>query len=435
MSEFFAYHDGELCAEELPLSHVAARLGTPVYVYSLAALEDGYRRLERALRAAMPELEIGIHYAMKANSNQAVIAAFARLGAGADVVSGGELKRALAAGVAGRDIVFSGVGKTAAELEYALATGCGQINVESEPELELLATLAQQAETEIDIAIRVNPDVDPQTHAKISTGRKETKFGIDIARAGAVYERARALAGVRPVAIAVHIGSQLTDLTPFAATFRRLAELVGELRAAGHDIRRLDLGGGIGISYGTEETAPDFVEYAAIVRDTVGDLGCALMFEPGRALTGNAGVLLAEVIYVKEGADRRFVIVDAAMNDLIRPTLYEAHHPVHAVRPRDGAHRPGEVVGPVCETGDFLTRERDLPPFAAGDLLVLGAAGAYSAVMSSTYNTRALVPEVLVSGARMHVIRRRLETDALLALDSVPDWLDDEPTTDDEDTG
>lgn len=432
MTEHFSFRNGELCAENVPLSRIAAEHGTPVYCYSLAALQDNYRRLETALRTAMPGVGIGIHYAMKANSNQAVIAAFARLGAGADVVSGGELKRALAAGVPARHIVFSGVGKTAAELELALARDCGQINVESEPELALLSEIATRAGREVDIAIRVNPDVDPKTHAKISTGKKENKFGIDIARAAAIYERARSLPGIAPVAVAVHIGSQLTDLEPFAATFRRLAELVGELRGAGHDIRRLDLGGGIGISYG-DEAPPDFGDYAAIVRDTVGDLGCELMFEPGRALVGNAGLLLAEVIYVKEGADKRFVIVDAAMNDLIRPTLYEAHHPVHAVRPREGAQLPAEIVGPVCESGDFLTRERDLPPFAAGDLLVFGAAGAYSAVMASTYNTRALVPEVLVSEDRVHVIRRRLETDALLALDSVPDWLDDGRTDDDKD--
>ncbi|HLY57173.1 MAG TPA: diaminopimelate decarboxylase [Stellaceae bacterium] len=414
------YRGGVLHVEGIALPAVAAEVGTPAYVYSAASMERQYRRFA----AAVAPLGGRICYAVKANSNQAVIATFARLGAGADVVSEGELRRALAAGIPAERIVFSGVAKTEGELSFALAAGVGQINVESAPELETLSRLASTQRRVAAIAIRVNPDIDAGTHPKITTGKAENKFGIPIHQAVGLYCRALDLPGIDPAAVALHIGSQLLDLAPFEAAFARLASLVGELRAAGVSVRHLDLGGGIGVP-ARGEAPPDLNVYADIVRRTVGGLGCALTFEPGRLLVAEAGVLLTKVIVVKAGVHRRTVIQDGAMNDLIRPTLYEAYHPILPVaEPADGTVVESDVVGPVCESGDYLAVARALPPVAAGDLLAVGHAGAYGAVMSSTYNSRRLVPEVLVHGADWSVVRPRQDWEALIGADRLPPWLE-----------
>ncbi|MBI4184867.1 MAG: diaminopimelate decarboxylase [Proteobacteria bacterium] len=414
------YRGGELCAEEVPLARVAESVETPLYCYSSAAMAESYRRLA----AALGGLPATLCYALKANSNLAVIRTFARLGAGADVVSEGELRRALAAGVAPAKIVLSGVGKGAREMALALEAGILQVNVESEPELEALAALARGRGRRAPVALRVNPDVDPQTHAKITTGRRENKFGVALEAAEAVLVRAASLPGIEVQGVAVHIGSQLVSLDPFRRAFARIAGLVRRLRAAGLAIRRLDLGGGLGIRY-RDEQPPTPEAYAALVAETVGGLGCELIFEPGRLLVGNAGVLLTRVLYVKRTASHRFVIVDAGMNDLIRPALYDAWHEIVPVRePAPGAGlAPAEVVGPVCETGDTFARARALPEVAAGDLLAIRSAGAYGAVMASAYNSRPLVPEVLVRGADFAVVRPRPALAAMLAEDRLPPWL------------
>jgi len=416
----FAYRDGSLHAEDVPLAEIAASAGTPVYCYSATAIEAQYDALAAAL-AGLPAL---ICYAVKANSNQAVIKTLARRGAGADVVSEGELRRALAAGVPPAKIVFSGVGKTAAEMAFALAAGIGQFNVESEPELALLSRTAVAAGRTATVALRVNPDVDAGSHHKISTGRKEDKFGIDLEHAAAVFRRGAGLPGLALEGLAVHIGSQLTDMTPFRAAFAALADLARSLNADGLPVRRLDLGGGIGITY-RDEPDPPLAEYAAAVREATAGLGCDLVFEPGRFLVGNAGVLLTRVLYVEDGASRRFVIVDAAMNDLIRPSLYGAWHDIAPVaEPAAGAAGgPVDVVGPVCETGDTFATQRVLPPVAAGDLLAIRSAGAYGAVMASEYNSRPLVPETLVKAGHFAVIRPRPDPAAMIGLDRLPNWL------------
>lgn len=418
----FDYQNGQMHAESVPLAQIADRVGTPFYCYSTATLERHYKVFAKAL--ADVGLDAQICFALKANSNLAVVATFARLGAGADVVSEGELRRALAAGVPADKIVFSGVGKTRAELTLAVAQGIMQINVESEPELEALSAIAADRGVRMPIAIRVNPDVDAGTHAKITTGKKENKFGIEWTRAHEVYRKARALPGVEVVGIACHIGSQLTDVEPFRQAFLRVRDLVAMLRADGFDIRRLDLGGGLGIPYESEEP-PHPEVYARAIKDTLGDLGCKIVLEPGRLLVGNAGVLVSRVVYVKEGATRTFLIADAAMNDLMRPALYEAHHTIEPVtQPAADAPRlPVDVVGPVCETGDTFAKQRSLPPIHPGELIVFRTAGAYGAAMSSTYNTRPLVPEVLVNGDSFAVVRARPSFDEMLALESVPDWL------------
>ena len=422
MNEFFPYRGGELHAEDVPIEQIAAAVGTPFYLYSAAGLAALYHRFAEAFAPAKPL----VCYAVKANSNLAVLRLFARLGAGADVVSEGELRRALAAGIPPRHIIFSGVGKTREELEAALAAGIHQINVESVPELRRLSEVAVARRQTARVALRVNPDIDALTHAKIATGKKENKFGIDIEDAGEAYRLAAELPGIEPVGLAMHIGSQLVDLGPFRDAFARLAELVLELRAAGLSVGRLDLGGGIGIRYHAERP-PEPAAYAALVRQVFGPLEVELAFEPGRVLCGPAGLLIASVVYVKDGATRRFVIIDAAMNDLIRPALYEAWHDIVPVRlPSAGAVlSPADVVGPVCETGDTFGTERDVPPLAEGDLVALTDAGAYGAVMSSAYNSRLLVPEVMVSEGRFAVIRARPSYEAMLALDAIPDWLAD----------
>ena len=416
----YSYRGGHLCAEDVPIAEIARAVGTPFYCYSAAMLRDSYT----ALASAFDGLDAEICYAVKANSNQAVIALFARLGAGADVVSEGELRRALAAGVPAEKIVYSGVGKSRAELEAALALGCGQFNVESEPELDLLSEVAAATGQVATIVFRVNPDVDADTHHKISTGRAGDKFGIEFERIGAVYARAQTLDGIDARGLAVHIGSQLTRLDPFRAAFEKIAGLVRDLRAGGHTVDRLDLGGGLGIVY-RDEVPPVPTDYADIVRDVFGDMGVTLTFEPGRRLTGEAGILVTEVIYMKESGGRHFAIVDAAMNDLIRPTLYEAWHDIDPVtEPADGgATTPVDIVGPVCETGDVFAVQRDMPVLEDGELLAIRSAGAYGAVMSSTYNSRLLIPEVMVNGDQYAVIRPRPGYDTLIDMDTVPDWI------------
>jgi diaminopimelate decarboxylase len=422
VNEIFPYRGGELHAEEVPVKRVAAAVGTPFYLYSGAGFTALYRRF---VEAFLPERPL-ICYAVKANSNLAVLRHFGGLGAGADVVSEGELRRALAAGVPAERIIFSGVGKTAGEMAAALAAGIHQINVESLPELRRLSEVASDAGRIAPVGLRVNPDVDALTHAKISTGRKENKFGIELNEAVAAYRLAHELPGIEPVGLAVHIGSQLVDLEPYRRAFERVAALVLELRGSGFAVRRVDLGGGIGIRYHSERPLEP-ASYAKLVREIFAPLGLALAFEPGRVLSAPAGLLVSQVVYVKEGGTKRFVIVDAAMNDLIRPALYDAWHDIVPVRlPVPGASlAPADVVGPVCETGDTFAIDRDLPPFAEGDLVAFTSAGAYGAVMSTTYNSRLLVPEVLVAGDRFAVIRARPSYDALLSLDTIPQWLSD----------
>jgi diaminopimelate decarboxylase len=422
VSDFFSYRAGELYAEQVAIAQIAAAVGTPFYLYSAAAFAAHYRSFADAFAPERPL----ICYAVKANSNLAVLRLFVRLGAGADVVSEGELRRALAAGIPPRRIIFSGVGKTREEMEAALAADIHQINVESVPELRRLSVIATAQGRVAPVAIRVNPDVDAQTHAKISTGKKENKFGIDLEQAAAAYALAADLPGIEPVGLAVHIGSQLVELEPYRRAFERLAGLVLDLRASGLTVGRVDLGGGIGIRYRAEEI-PDPSCYALMVREIFGRLGLAAAFEPGRVLTGAAGLLISRVLYVKQSASKRFVILDAAMNDLIRPALYDAWHEIRPVRlpAPEAPVSPADVVGPICETGDTFAVDRNLPPLAEGDLVAFTAAGAYGAVMSSTYNSRLLVPEVLVAGERFDVIRARPSYDALLSLDSVPAWLSD----------
>jgi diaminopimelate decarboxylase len=418
----FDYRDGVLFAEDVAVPDIAAAVGTPFYCYSTATLTRHFR----VFRDAFADLDALVCYAMKANSNQAVLATLARLGAGADVVSEGELRRALAAGIPASKILFSGVGKTAREMDFALEAGILCFNVESEPELELLSARAEALGKVASVSLRINPDVDAKTHKKISTGKAENKFGIPWQRARAVYARAAALPGIRVTGIDTHIGSQITELQPFDDAFALLVELVAALRADGHAIEHVDLGGGLGIPYRTDNSPPPLPDaYAAIVKKRVGPLGLKVMFEPGRLIVGNAGILVSEVIYVKEGDAKNFLVVDAAMNDLIRPTLYDAFHdirPVLQARP-DAPRMTVDIVGPVCETGDYIGLDRDLPRLKAGDLIAVGTAGAYGAVQAGTYNTRLLVPEVLVDGDRFAVIRPRRSYEDLIGLDVLPDWL------------
>lgn len=418
----FAYRDGVLHAEDVPVPTIAAEVGTPVYIYSTATLVRHYRVFSEAFSG----MKAQVFYAMKANSNQAVIATLARCGAGADIVSEGELRRALAAGIPASRIVFSGVGKTANEIAFALDAGIKCFNVESEPELARISAIAVEKGVVAPVSFRINPDVDARTHAKISTGKSENKFGIPFKDAPAVYARAAALPGIKVTGIDMHIGSQITELGPFDDAFARLGGLIGSLRAEGHGIDHIDLGGGLGIPYRDDNAPPpDPRAYAEVVRRHVEALGCEVLFEPGRLIVGNAGILVSEVQYIKTGADRTFVIVDAGMNDLIRPTLYEAWHEVRPVRePAVGAARaPADVVGPVCETGDYIALGRDLPEFREGDLAAIFSAGAYGAVQASTYNTRPLVPEVLVDGDRFHVVRPRPTYEEMIGLDRLPPWL------------
>ena len=420
--DHFTYRDGELYAEDVALSDIAAAVGTPVYVYSTATLLRHFQLFDAALDP-LPHL---VCYAVKAASNVAILKTLADAGAGMDVVSAGEYLRARAAGVPGDRIVFSGVGKTREEMRIALEGGVRQINLESEPEMRALSQVAAAMGVTVPVTVRVNPDVDARTHEKIATGKSENKFGIPIARAREVYAEAARLPGLEVVGIDVHIGSQLTELEPFEAAYRKVAELTETLRADGHDIRRLDLGGGLGIPYTRSNASPPLpTDYGDLIKRTVGHLGCEIEIEPGRLVVGNAGVLLSRVVYVKEGEGRSFLILDAAMNDLIRPAMYEAWHDiVPVVEPAPGAETRGyDVVGPVCESGDTFAKARHMAPLAEGDLVAFRSAGAYGAVMASEYNSRPLVPEVLVRGDHFAVIRPRPTYDEMIARDTLPEWL------------
>ena len=420
--DHFIYRNGSLHAEDVSLAEIAAQVGTPFYCYSAATLTRHYQLFKEAL-SPLPNL---VCFAIKSLSNVAVLKLLGDLGAGMDVVSIGEYLRAKAAGVPGDRIVFSGVGKTRDEMRIALEGGIRQFNVESEPEMRALSEVAAEMGLRAPFTLRVNPDVDARTHEKIATGKKENKFGIPIERARAVYAEAAALPGLEVVGIDVHIGSQLVELEPFEMAFRKVAELTEALRADGHNIRRLDLGGGLGIPYTRSNEAPPLpTDYGAMIKRTLGHLDCEIEIEPGRLIAGNSGVLVSSVIYVKNGEGRDFLILDAAMNDLVRPSMYGAHHDIITVaEPAAGAPTvPFDVVGPVCETGDTFAKGRDLPLMAAGDLVAFRSAGAYGAVMASEYNTRPLVPEVLVRDDHFAVIRARPSYDEILKRDSIPDWL------------
>jgi len=420
----FSYRNSALHAEDVALAAIANDVGTPFYCYSSAAIEGRFE----AFKSAFAGQNAFLFYAMKANSNQAVLATLARLGAGMDVVSEGELRRARAAGVPGNRIIFSGVGKTLAEMSLGLEENILCFNVESEPELEVLSRIASGRGAVAPIGIRVNPDVDAKTHAKIATGKSENKFGVPISRARDVYAYARGLPGLSVRGVDMHIGSQITDLKPFDDAFALIAGFVRALRADGHLIEHVDLGGGLGIPYGHDNNPPPSPEhYAEIVARHTAALDCKVFLEPGRVIAGNAGALIATVIYVKKGENKRFVIVDAAMNDLVRPTLYEAHHdilPVCAPEPGAAQLTRSDVVGPVCESGDYLALDRDMPEVAAGDLIAVMSAGAYGAVQAGTYNSRLLAPEVLVKGAHYAIVRPRRTFEELIALDTLPPWLE-----------
>ena len=420
--DHFLYKNGVLHAEDVAIPDIVASVGAPFYVYSKATLTRHFQLFDDAL-AGMDHL---VCYAMKAASNQAIVQTLAKLGAGMDVVSGGEYARARAAGVPGERIVFSGVGKTRDEMRLALTGGIRQFNVESEPEMAVLSAVATEFGVKAPITIRVNPDVDAKTHAKIATGKSENKFGIPISRAREVYAQAAALPGIDVIGIDVHIGSQLTQLEPFELAYQKVAELTELLRADGHNIRRLDLGGGLGIPYTRSNEAPPLpIDYGAMVKRVLGHLNCEIEIEPGRLIAGNAGILVSQVIYVKEGEDRKFLILDAAMNDLIRPAMYDAHHDIDPViEPQAGAERAKyDVVGPVCESGDTFATGREMAQMNAGDLVAFRSAGAYGAVMSSEYNTRPLIPEVMVNASEFAVIRSRPSFDEIINRDTIPEWL------------
>ncbi|OOY24331.1 diaminopimelate decarboxylase [Thioclava sediminum] len=420
--DHFLYRDGVLHAEDVPIPEIATAVGTPFYVYSTATLERHFKLFEEALGWT----DHLICFAIKSNSNLAVLKVLGDLGAGMDVVSGGEYRRARAAGVPGDRVVFSGVGKTREEIAYVLENGIRQFNVESEPELLAISEIAASMGVTAPIALRVNPDVDAKTHEKIATGKSENKFGIPIAKSRAVYAEAAQLPGIEVVGIDVHIGSQLTDLEPFEAAFLKVRELTEALRADGHDIRRLDLGGGLGIPYERSNSAPPLpIEYGQVIQRTVGDLGCEIEIEPGRLISGNAGLLVTSVIWLKEGEGRDFLILDAAMNDLVRPSMYGAYHDiVPVIEAAPGTEStPFDIVGPVCETGDTFAKARNLTPLGPGDLVAFRSAGAYGAVMSSEYNSRPLIPEVLVRGGEFALIRARPSFEEMLSRDTIPEWL------------
>ena len=420
--DHFLYRDGALHAEDVAIAEIAAAVGTPFYVYSSATLKRHFALFDEALSWT----DHLVCFAMKSLSNLAILKTLGDMGAGMDVVSGGEYLRAKAAGVPGKRIVFSGVGKTADEMRLALEGGIRQFNVESEPEMMLLDQVAQSLGVVAPITVRVNPDVDAKTHAKIATGKSENKFGIPISRAREVYAMAAKLPGLKVIGIDVHIGSQLTELAPFEAAYRKVAELTETLRADGHEITRLDLGGGLGIPYSRSNEAPPLPDdYGALIQRTVGHLGCEIEIEPGRLISGNAGLMVSQVIYIKSGEDRDFLILDGAMNDLIRPAMYDAHHDiVPVVEPAAGSEPARyDIVGPVCESGDTFAKGRVMPAVAAGDLVAFRSAGAYGAVMSSEYNSRPLIPEVLVDGDQFAVIRARPTYEEMIARDTLPKWL------------
>jgi diaminopimelate decarboxylase len=417
----FAYRDGVLHAEDVPLPVIAAEAGTPFYCYATATLERHYR----VFKEAFGGLDTLICYAMKANSNQSVIRTFVEAGAGLDVVSEGELRRALAAGAEPAKIVFAGVGKTAREIALAVDVGILCFNVESEPELRLISEIASARGRTASIAVRVNPDVDARTHAKITTGKAENKFGIPYDRARQVYAHAAGLPGIRITGVDMHIGSQITDLAPYDAAYEKLADLARALREDGHAIDHVDAGGGLGIPYRLDDPPPpEPAAYGEVVRRRLGNLGARILFEPGRVFVGNAGILVTRVLYVKHGAAKTFVVVDAAMNDLIRPTLYDAHHDIRPVRqPNTGETVVVDVVGGICETGDYFALDRRLPPLAAGDLIAIMTAGAYGATEASNYNTRPLLPEIMAKGAEWAIVRPRQTYEELIGQDRLAPWL------------
>ncbi|WP_375174493.1 diaminopimelate decarboxylase [Pseudooceanicola sp.] len=420
--DHFLYRDGALHAEDVPVAEIAAEVGTPFYLYSTATLTRHFKLFDEAL-AWGPHM---VCYAMKAASNQAILRTLADLGAGMDVVSGGEYARAIAAGVPGERIVFSGVGKTEEEMRAALAGGIRQFNLESEPEMERLNRVAVEMGVVAPVTVRVNPDVDAKTHAKIATGKSENKFGIPISRAKEVYAHIARLPGLKAVGIDVHIGSQLTDLEPYRLAFRKVGELTDALRAEGHEILRLDLGGGLGIPYTRGNEAPPLpMDYGRLIQEELGDKGCEIEIEPGRLVAGNAGIMVSKVVYVKSGEGRDFLILDGAMNDLIRPAMYDAHHDIVPVRePAAGVeYQPYDIVGPVCESGDTFAKQRMMPPLTEGDLVAFRSAGAYGAVMSSEYNSRPLIPEVMVNEHQFAVIRPRPSFDEMINRDTLPSWL------------
>ncbi|MCI2399544.1 diaminopimelate decarboxylase [Aliiroseovarius subalbicans] len=420
--DHFLYRDGILHAEDVAIPEIAAKVGTPFYAYSAATLTRHINLFHEALDG----MEHLVCFAVKSNSNLAVLKLLGDLGAGMDVVSGGEYRRAIAAGVPGNRIVFSGVGKTRDEMRLALTHGIRQFNLESEPEMLALSAVASEMGVTAPVTVRVNPDVDAKTHAKIATGKSENKFGIPIARAREVYGQIATMPGLKIVGIDVHIGSQLTDLEPFRQAYEKVAALTRQLREDGHEILRLDLGGGLGIPYERSNDAPPLpIEYGQVIRETVGDLGCEIEIEPGRLISGNAGIMVTGVIYVKQGEGRNFLIVDSAMNDLVRPAMYEAHHDiVPVIESAPGVEQERyDIVGPICETGDTFAKERDLAPLAAGDLVAFRSAGAYGAVMASEYNSRPLIPEVLVMGDQFAVIRARPTYEEMLERDTIPAWL------------
>ena len=420
----FELLNGELACEGAPLTAIAKAVGTPVYVYSTATLTRHYEVFTQAFRAHPNLGEPLVAYAVKANSNVSVLKTLGDLGAGADTVSEGEIRRALAAGIPADRIVFSGVGKTAREVAYALKVGVAEINVESEPEMLMVAAVAAELNTRAVIAIRVNPNVAAGGHAKIATGKAEDKFGVSFAEAARLYANASNNTALDPVGVACHIGSQISDLAPMREAFTKMAGLVRSLRAEGLNVSRLDLGGGLGVPYFHQPAPPGVEAYAAMIAEVVGDLNVQLAFEPGRLIAANAGILLARVLHIHDRPDgRRFAVLDAAMNDLVRPAMYDAYHDIRPVKPREGEPRLYDVVGPVCETGDTFTRERLLPPLEAGDLVAFMSAGAYGASMSSEYNTRPLVPEVLVRGDEWAVVRPRPTYDEMLAREPLADWL------------
>jgi diaminopimelate decarboxylase len=424
----FQYRNGQLFAEAVSVAHVAEAVGTPFYCYSTAALQTEYRSFDSVF-AKLPHL---ICYSLKANNNLAVMRTLLEMGSGADVVSAGEMHCALAAGVPPEKIVFAGVGKTAPEMAAALDAGILQFNVESVPELELLNQVALGKNKRAPVALRLNPDVDARTHAKISTGKSENKFGIELSRGAAAYAQAAAAPGLEPVGLALHIGSQLTDLAPYRAAFTKLAAMATELRQSGLPMKRLDLGGGLGIAYDGDKP-PSLADYAQVVEQTVGALDLPLIFEPGRRLTGNAGILVTRVTYVKEGVNRSFVIADAAMNDLIRPMLYEAYHDILPVRQAapEAESRRVDIVGPICESTDIFAEQRPMPPLAAGDLLAIFSTGAYGAVMASSYNLRPQAPEVMVNGHEFAIVRPRPTYADMIGRDRLPGWFSAEAKTTD----
>jgi diaminopimelate decarboxylase len=417
-ASYFPYKNNEMFVENIAISDIAQKVQTPFYCYSSAAIETSFNDYQQAFS----EQDTLICYAVKANSNQAVLATLAKLGSGADVVSMGEIRRAIAAGIPAKKIVYSGVAKTQEEIQYALSLGIFQFNVESEPELELISKVATSVDATAAISFRINPDVCAQTHAKISTGKAENKFGIPISKAKIAYERAAQLSGIKVQGVDVHIGSQLTNLAPFEEAYQRIAELVVELRTAGHDINVIDVGGGLGITY-LDEVIPSKQAYADMVEAQLGHLNCKIVLEPGRSLLGNAGILVSNVVYVKSGEERQFLMLDAGMNDLIRPSMYEAFHQILAVNNKNKPLTTYDVVGPVCETGDTFAKARQVHQCSTGDLVAIMSSGAYGAVMSSSYNTRMLAPEVLVKDNDFAVVRARPDYDTVINADVVPNWL------------